>query len=67
MVSRTAATSMKPSASRCATAWNDPIGRPNCTRVRACSAVSSSARSATPACTAHSPTVARATSQSATS
>ena len=31
-----AATSM--SAQRCLTAWNWPIGRPNCTRVRACSA-----------------------------
>jgi hypothetical protein len=66
IVSLTAATSMYASASRCATAWNAPIGRPNCTRVFACSAVSSSARSTTPACIAHRPTVARATSQSAT-
>ncbi len=67
MVSRTASTSMYASASRCATAWNAPIGRPNCTRVRACSAVSSSARSSTPTCIAHNPTVARATSHPATS
>jgi hypothetical protein len=67
IVSLIAATSMYASASRCATAWNAPIGRPNCTRVRACSAVSSSARSTTPACIAHRPTVARATSQPATS
>ena len=64
MVSRTASTSMNASASRCATAWNEPIGRPNCTRFRAYSAVSSSARSMTPACIAHSPTVPRDTSQS---
>ena len=67
MVSRTASTSTKASASRCVTAWNEPIGRPNATRLFAYSAVSSSARSITPDCTAHSPTVARATSQSATS
>ena len=28
----------QPSASGCATAWNSPIARPNCLRVRACSA-----------------------------
>ena len=66
MVSRTASTSTKASASRCVTAWNEPIGRPNATRLFAYSAVSSSARSITPDCIAHSPTVARATSQSAT-
>jgi len=38
----------------------------NCSRLRAYSAVSSSARSATPACAAHSPTVPRAASQPAT-
>ena len=57
--------SMYASASRCATAWKPPIGLPNCTRVRAYSAVSSSARSVTPACSAHSPTVAALTSQPA--
>jgi hypothetical protein len=66
VVSRTASTSTYASASRCVTAWNDPIGRPNCTRFRAYSAVSSSARSITPDCAAHNPTVARAISQSAT-
>src|SRR5206468_9909129 len=58
MVSRTASTSTYASASRCVTAWNEPIGRPNATLVFAYSAVSSSARSITPDCTAHSPTVA---------
>ena len=67
MVSRTASTSTNASASRCVTAWNEPIGRPNATRLFAYSAVSSSARSITPACIAHSPTVPRATSQSVTS
>ncbi len=66
MVSRTASTSTYASASRCVTAWNEPIGRPNATRLFAYSAVSSSARSITPDCTAHRPTVARVTSQSAT-
>ena len=41
-------TSTSMSAQRCFTAWNDPIGRPNCTRSFAYSTAISSARAAPP-------------------
>ena len=41
-------TSTSMSAQRCFTAWNDPIGRPNCTRSFAYSTARSSARDALP-------------------
>ena len=44
---------MKASASRWDTAWKEPMGRPNCSRVRAYSAVSASAPSHVPSCSAH--------------
>ena len=48
------ATSM--SASRCLTPWNWPMGRPNCWRVRACSAAVSRHQRAPPAASAESTT-----------
>ena len=43
------------SASCCATAWKVASGRPNCSRVRRCSAVSASAPAITPSATAAAP------------
>ncbi len=44
------------SAIRCFKAWNEPIGRPNCTRSLLYATVMSSARAASPACRAVTPT-----------
>ena len=48
---------MNPSARRWETAWKVPIGRPNCSRVLAYDAVSASAPSVTPSCSAAAHTV----------
>ena len=64
MVHRIASTSMNASAIRCCTAWKLPIGLPNCSRSVVYEAAMRSARSVTPSWIAHSPTSARAYSDS---
>ena len=52
-------------AQRCFTAWNWPIGRPNCMRVRACSAAVSTHHCATPRPSAEASTPASASTSAA--
>ena len=60
-------TSTRASASMCLTAWNDPMGLPNCTRSLAYSTVMDSTRSAAPSISALASVAARSTSSSAAS
>ena len=59
-----ASTSASRSASLCLTPWNCPMGRPNCTRVRACSAATSRHHPRSPASSAAAITSARSRTSS---
>ena len=63
-VERMPSTSTSMSAQRCFTAWNDPIGRPNCTRSLAYSTAMSSARAAPPSRSAAAKVAPRSSSRS---
>ena len=63
-VERMPSTSTSMSAQRCLTAWNDPIGRPNCTRSFAYSTAISSARAAPPSKSAAAKVAPRSMSRS---